>query len=249
MDASVYEKIETEIKTKDYYMRESFLNSVVYIALCIVLPMNVWLVVLYKYIGWIVLVSEILLFAFIMHIIKFKLVYQISRLHNLNNEDPESTVKRSEIFNLKKVDLIAKKLKTCKPNMLEILKQFGITTKDGLEEAIEHYRFKLNNSAHISVNFLALFTSGVSIISFFLNYENIQMNFSKIIVIIILILIFIVYLLVLYIYRTIFYKYSKNAFYSRIENALSEIRALNKLTTRGRKKKEDRALSNITDIK
>ena len=116
-------KIEIrKLKQKIINMRESFLNSVVYIALCIVLPMNVWLVVLYKYIGWIVLVSEILLFAFIMHIIKFKLVYQISRLHNLNNEDPESTVKRSEIFNLKKVDLIAKKLKTCKPNMLENIK-------------------------------------------------------------------------------------------------------------------------------
>lgn len=248
MDASVYEKIETEIKTKDYYMRESFLNSVIYIVICIVLPINIGLVIVYKYIGWITLASEIVLFCIIMYLIKFKLVYQISRLFNLNNEVPDSTVKRSEIFNIKKVVLIAKKLKTYKPNMLEILKQFGITTKDGLEEAIEHYRFKLNNSAHISINFLALFTSGISIISFFLNYENIKMNFSKIIVIIILILIFFVYLLVLYLYKTIFYQYSKKAFYSRIENSLSEIRALNKLTSRGRKKKAQSELPDITDV-
>ncbi len=150
---------------------------------------------------------------------------------------PYKKINRSCFFNVKKVFSLMKELKKTKPPILDIIRENGITTKDGLEEAISHYRFKAMSTRQLHIDMFAILALTISIMSYFLNKIDLPQNIFIMTSTIILIIVFLVYILIICVCKRVFAEYGKKAFYTRIENALSEMRALNKLNTRGRKPK------------
>lgn len=244
MDTTIYDKIEKEIKKTDYYMRDNFITNIFSLIVCFLIPTNVWIIILFSYIGWIILAAEIIIFVLTVKIANFKLVYEIFQLSSSNCKNELKELKRSDFFNPKKTKKATRIVKEQKPLILDIIKKYGITTNNGLEEAIAHYRFKASESKLLPINFLTLFALAISIVSFFINDDNIYGSMSKAILIMIIVLAFGLYMIVLYYYRVFFAKFSKKAFYTRIESQLSEIRAMNKLSSN----EEDVKSEEILDI-
>ncbi len=237
MTYNVYKNIEDEIKKTDFYTRESLLIDILYFAIIICICSTFWLFMFDTTIGWVVVAIIFVLFIIIWYIINFKIVYEIS--HSIINKDlqPFKEINRSCFLKVKTVFALMKKLKKTKPPILDIIRENGITTKDGLEEAISHYRFKATSTRQLRIDIFAILALSISVMGYFLNNLNLPRNIFLMTSAIILTFVFIIYILLIIICKKMFAQYGEKAFYTRIENALSEIRALNKLSTRGRKPK------------
>ncbi|MDE5563203.1 MAG: hypothetical protein K2J01_06645 [Clostridiales bacterium] len=231
MDTTIYNKIEKEIKKTDYYMREYFITNIIYYIFSILISVTIPIIMLYNNTGWIALSSEFVLLAFFIQFVKFKIVYEISHTEYYDSIKQIGLTKRLDFFNFTKIDQMAKILKKENLPVLKIIIKCGIATNEGLEEIIKHYRFRASESKQLPVDFIAIFTSYISIVGLLISEKESYMQVTSIMLVLILIIIFLVYIAVLCLSRITFAKFSKKAFYTRIECALSEIRALDKLSS------------------
>ncbi len=237
MYSNVYDEIEKEIKQTDYYMRESFLIDFLYMLFIIAVSCLIWVVIKYENLWWIFLIL-LFIIVFIGYFFHFKIICNIA--HIIHSEDTQSIQELhwTQFFKFKAVWNLSKKIKNFNLSIKDIIKKYGITTKGGLEETITHYRFKAIAASRSYIDLLSLLALAASIASFILNHSSLQQNTVVIIFTLILILIF-AYIVILSIGKGLFKKYGSKAFYTRIENSLSEILALNKFPTRGRKTKTE----------
>jgi len=237
MYSNAYDEIEKEIKQTDFYMRESFLIDVLYISFIIAVSCFIWVVAIYENLWWIILIV-FFIFVFIGYFVHFKIICDIA--HNIHSENPQSIQELhwTQFFKFKAVWNLSKKIRDIKLSIKDIIKKYGITTKGGLEETISHYRFKAITASRSYIDLLSFLALAASIASFILNHSSLPQKTVIFIFTLILILIF-AYISILSIGKGLFKKYGSKAFYTRIENSLSEILALNKFSTRGRKAKTE----------
>lgn len=246
MYTDTYDKIESTIKKSDYYVQMCLCVEIFYSIIMIGSVATLLLYWLDNVIGWIVFGCALAISLLSLYCLYFKTIYNVSNSADFlvakSADDLSSCkpLKRYEIYRLDKMCRLSKILKHTKPSVIHIIKSCKITTKDGLKEAIEHFRFKSQTTRQPQIDTIAVLALAVGVIGYLLNAESLPSGISVPIFSAALAIVFMICLLVMYFGRRFFAPYRKKAFYERVENALSEICALNMLTARGRKRISDK---------